>query len=174
MLPLPGRQMPKQMKHGGSHEGMSRRRSMSGRFYGWENADLPFREPDSDFPGIRTVGELYEALSGSWCAETCAPRMRAGWNPGNRTLGQCSVTAFLAQDLFGGSVFGVPLGDGNYHCYNQIQDHVFDLTCEQFEGKEFRYDCSHEQQREIHFAKEEKRKRYELLRQRLMEYCTGF
>ena len=97
--------------------------------------------------------------------------MRAGWNPGNRTLGQCSVTAFLVQDLFGGSVFGVPLGDGNYHCYNQIQDHVFDLTCEQFEGKEFRYDCSHEQQREIHFAKEEKRKRYELLRERLMEYC---
>ena len=100
--------------------------------------------------------------------------MRAGWSPGNRTLGQCSVTAFLVQDLFGGSVFGVPLGDGNYHCYNQIQDHVFDLTCEQFEGKEFRYDCSHEQLREIHFAKEEKRKRYELLRQRLMEYCTGF
>ncbi len=146
---------------------------MSGHYYGWEKGGLPLREPDSDFPGIRTLDDLYEALSGLWCAETCAPRMRVDWNPENRTLGQCSVTAFLTQDLFGGNVFGVPLGDGNYHCYNQIRGCVFDLTCEQFEGKELRYDCQNEQLRELHFAKEEKKERYELLRRRLMEWCRG-
>ena len=146
---------------------------MSGHYYGWEKGGLPLREPDSDFPGIRTLDDLYEALSGLWCAETCAPRMRVDWNPENRTLGQCSVTAFLTQDLFGGNVFGVPLGDGNCHCYNQIRGCVFDLTCEQFEGKELRYDCQNEQLRELHFAKEEKKERYELLRRRLMEWCRG-
>ena len=50
----------------------------------------------------------------------------------NMTLGQCSITAFLAQDIFGGDVYGVLRSGGNYHCYNVIGDCVFDLTSEQF------------------------------------------
>lgn len=36
------------------------------------------------------------------------------------------------QDLFGGKVYGVLRPDGNYHCYNEIDGVVFDLTSEQF------------------------------------------
>ena len=93
--------------------------------------------------------------------------MRADWSEENRTLGQCSVTAFLAQDIFGGQVWGVPLGDGNYHCYNVAGGCVFDLTSEQFE-RPLDYGSSREQLRHDHFMKQEKKERYEKLREGLL------
>ena len=136
------------------------------RFYGWESADI------RDERGL-TPREYYDLLSEIWCAETCAPRMRSDWSPENKTLGQCSITAFLLQDLYGGKVFGVPLDDGNYHCFNVVGDCVFDLTSEQFGDKKLNYTDCPEQFRETHFAKEEKRQRYELLKARLFARLPG-
>lgn len=129
-------------------------------FYGWETAVL------RDARGL-TPRDYYDLLSGLWSAESCAPRMRADWSPENPTLGQCSVTAFLMQDLFGGEVRGVPLGDGNFHCFNAVDGCVFDLTSEQFGSLRLNYENCPEQSRETHFAKAEKRQRYELLKSRL-------
>ena len=131
------------------------------RFYGWETANV------TDAMG-RTPRDIYDLLSNIWCEYTCAPRMREDWSEANRTLGQCSITAFLVQDLFGGKVYGVPLEDGNYHCFNVVGDCVFDLTSEQFGGTVLNYEGCPEQFREVHFAKEEKRQRYEYLKQKLM------
>ncbi len=139
-------------------------------FSGWENAGIPARIPD--YPGIRTPKDLYSALWHVWEAETCAPRMRKDWSMENRTLGQCSVTAFLAQDIFGGKVYGIPLEDGGFHCYNAVGDCVFDLTSEQFGDRELTYKDNPEQLREVHFRKEEKRLRYEQLKAALKAY-TG-
>lgn len=130
------------------------------RFYGWQAADV------QDVCG-RTPCELYDLLLGAWCVETCAPRMRERWSEDDPTVGQCSVTAFLAQDLFGGTVWGVPLEDGNYHCFNVVGECVFDLTSEQFGDRVLDYEHVVEQRRAAHFAKEEKHLRYELLRERL-------
>lgn len=135
-------------------------------FYGWQAADI------RDSQG-RTPRDYYDLLSGVWCAETCAPRMRGEWSPGNRTLGQCSITAFLMQDLFGGKVLGVPLGDGNFHCFNVVGDCVFDLTSEQFGGRRLNYENCQEQKRELHFEKAEKKQRYELLKDKLTKACAG-
>ena len=118
---------------------------------------------------IRTPDQLYGALKRAWCAETCAPRMRDGWSPENPTHGQCSVTSFLAQDIFGGRVYGVPLPDGNFHCFNVVGDYAFDLTSEQFRDEKLDYTKCPEQFREVHFAKAEKKARYELLKARLRE-----
>ena len=142
---------------------------MRNAFYGRETADVP--TVSADYPGIRTPRDLYAALSSLWCAETCAPRMRGDWTPENPTLGQCSITAFLAQDIFGGRVYGVPLPDGNYHCYNAVGECVFDLTSEQFGDRELCYTGNPEQFRETHFAREEKRRRYELLKEKLRQAC---
>ena len=98
--------------------------------------------------------------------------MRQDWSEDNRTLGQCSVTAFLAQDLFGGKVYGIPLPDGGFHCYNVVGDCVFDLTSEQFGEKKLIYTGNPEQMRYEHFRKEEKRQRYETLKKRLLEYTS--
>lgn len=136
-------------------------------FYGWEHADVP--AVNQTYQGIKNPRELYDALSEIWCADTCAPRMRQNWNKENKTLGQCSITAFLAQDIFGGKVYGVPREGGNFHCYNVVGDCMFDLTSEQFGDEVLSYENNPEQFREVHFAKEEKRMRYEHLKEMLLK-----
>ena len=132
------------------------------KFYGWKTADI------KDSLG-RTPRDYYDILSDIWCAETCAPRMRENWNPENKTLGQCSITAFLMQDIYGGKVYGILRPGGNYHCFNDVGGCVFDLTSEQFGDERLDYSDCPEQFREVHFAKEEKKQRYEYLRTKLME-----
>ena len=127
-------------------------------FYGWQQAGVP--AVNGEYPGIRTPLDLYDKLAQVWCAETK-----------NRTLGQCSITAFLAQDIFGGQVYGILRPGGNYHCYNVVDGHIFDLTSEQFGGEALCYEGNPEQSRQAHFAKEEKYRRYLLLKQRLREVC---
>ncbi len=134
---------------------------MAYRFYGWERADI------TDGRGL-TPRDYYDLLCAVWSVETCAPRMREDWSPENPTLGQCSITAFLMQDIYGGKVYGVPLEDGNFHCFNAVGSCVFDLTSEQFGETWLNYENCPEQFRAIHFAKEEKRQRYELLKERLL------
>ena len=142
------------------------------KFYGHETAGAP-RPLESSLAWLKSPLDLYDALSdGLWRKETCAPRMQDEWTPENKTLGQCSITAFIVQDLFGGKVYGILRPGGNYHCYNVIGDARFDLTSEQFgeEAKELVYDDKHLQSREVHFAKEEKKARYEYLKQLVYEY----
>lgn len=143
---------------------------MTYQFWGWEHADAP--AVTEEYPGIHNPRELYDALSKLWCADTCAPRMRKDWTKENCTLGQCSITAFLAQDIFGGKVYGILRPGGNYHCYNVIGDCRFDLTSEQFGDEVLDYDNNPEQFRKVHFAKEEKRLRYEALKKALKNYCS--
>ena len=121
---------------------------------------------------IDSLLDLFDVLNdGLWRIETCAPRLRPGWSENNRTLGQCSITAFLVQDIFGGDVYGILRPDGSYHCYNVIDGKQFDLTIEQFgdEADELIYDNTNAQSREVHFAKEEKYARYLLLKSLLAD-----
>lgn len=134
------------------------------RFHGWETADVA---PVVALPHVRDPRGLYDALLHAWCADTCAPRLRYRWTPDNPTLGQCSVTAFLAQDVFGGEVRGIPRPGGTFHCFNVAGGRLFDLTSEQFGGEALDYARAVPQRREDHFAHEEKRLRYELLWRRL-------
>ena len=136
------------------------------RFYGWKTADI------ADERGL-TPRDYYDILTDIWTAETCAPRLRDAWSPNNRTWGQCSITAFLMQDMFGGKVYGIPRSDGSFHCFNDVDGCVFDLTSEQFGDEILDYSGCPEQLRDVHFAKEEKRLRYELLKEGLMKKLNG-
>ena len=142
---------------------------MQHSFYGREKAaEVLCLHPECpEYPGIRTLEDLYEALWNIWCEYTCAPRLRADWTEENRTLGACSITSFLVQDIFGGKVYGILRSGGNYHCYNVIGGEAFDLTSEQCGDEKLDYTDNPEQFREVHFAKEEKRLRYEYLREQL-------
>ncbi len=131
---------------------------MSYHFYGWQTADI------TDERGL-TPRDYYDLLSKVWSADTCAPRMRKDWSKENRTLGQCSITSFLVQDIFGGEVYGVPLQDGSVHCFNVVEGEMFDLTSEQFGNEELVYTLNYPQNREEHFASEEKYQRYLYLKQ---------
>ena len=138
---------------------------MGYRFYGWEGASVP--AVNDEYKGIDDPRKLYDALLEVWCEYTCAPRLREKWSRENITLGQCSITAFLAQDIFGGKVFGVLRPGGNYHCFNVVGEVIFDLTSEQFAEEELDYSDCTEQHREEHFSKAEKRERYEYLKTEL-------
>lgn len=136
----------------------------------WCSGEGEVQAVTDEYKGIKIPADLYDALSEIWCADTCAPRMRQNWTPEDKTLGQCSITAFLAQDIFGGKVYGVPRPGGTYHCYNVVGNCRFDLTSEQFGDEVLLYEGNPEQFREVHFAKEEKRLRYEYLKERLSRY----
>lgn len=141
------------------------------RFYGHENATC-HALPTSIYKGIETPLDLYDAMSEIWCEYSCAPRLRSKWSKENMTLGQCSTTAFLAQDIFGGKVFGIRLEDGAYHCFNVVGDCVFDLTSEQFGDEVLDYEHVEEQFRETHFAMGDKKDRYEYLCRELLKRCS--
>ena len=141
-------------------------------FFGWETANVKAINPE--YPDIHDPRELYDVLTEIWSVETCAPRLRDGWNTADKTRGQCSITAFLAQDIFGGEVYGILRKDGNYHCYNVVGECVFDLTSEQFGNEVLDYRDNPLQSRAEHFVKEEKRQRYEILRDKLKSKQTHF
>ena len=132
------------------------------KFYGWEQADI--RDSHS-----LTPRDYYDLFSDIWCEYTCAPRMRKSWSKDDKTLGQCSVTAFLMQDIYGGDVYGILREGGNFHCFNVVGDKLFDLTSEQFHGEKLDYKNSSLQKREDHFKKTEKYERYLYLKEKLFE-----
>ncbi|MBR5512357.1 MAG: hypothetical protein IKV85_00030 [Ruminococcus sp.] len=137
-------------------------------YYGCENGSIKPVSADMGF--ITDLNEMYEVLRKCWCAETCPPRMREKWTRENPSLGQCSITAFLVQDYFGGEVYGILRNGGNYHCYNFINGHIFDLTSEQFGEEILDYSNRILQSREVHFSKNEKKERYELLKRKICEF----
>ena len=145
------------------------RNELSYNFYGWEAATVP--AITDEYKGITDPQKLYDALLKVWCEYTCAPRLRGEWSEENITLGQCSITAFLVQDIFGGKVYGILRPGGNYHCYNDVDGHIFDLTSEQFGDEVLDYTDNPEQLREVHFAKEEKYERYLYLKENLKKVC---
>ena len=134
------------------------------KFYGQDNCDV--KVINNEYKQISNPKILYDYLTNIWCEYTCAPRLRKDYSIKNKTLGQCSITAFLVQDIFGGEVYGVDLKDGNYHCYNVIDNCVFDLTSEQF-NHICEYKKQNLQSREEHFKKEEKYLRYLYLKKEL-------
>ena len=144
-----------------------------------ERISLSVDEPGTDTDTYRFYGakavtpdilRLYDDLKHAWCAETCSPKMRSSWSKDNPTLGQCSITAFLVQDLFGGKVYGIPLEEGGVHCYNVVDNIAFDLASEQFGNRILNYEGNPEQNREEHFKDHDKFERYELLKKRLTSY----
>lgn len=140
---------------------------MGYKYYGNENYKLKPINKDFDF--IKDLHHLYDLMSDIWCEYSCAPRMRKDWSKDNKTLGQCSITSFLIQDIYGGEVFGVLLPDGAYHCYNKVGDMIFDLTSEQFGDIKLIYDLTNPQSREEHFKSEEKYQRYLYLKKELLK-----
>ena len=64
------------------------------------------------------------------------------------------------------------LPDGSHHCFNAVGSSVFDLTSEQFGDTVLDYGNYVPESREEHFAKEEKRLRYEALKSSLLTLLT--
>ena len=138
---------------------------MEYKFYGAESKAV--KPVSEEFKSVKDQRDLYNRMNNIWCVFSCAPRYRDKWSEDNKTVGQCSITSFLVQDIFGGKVYGVPLPEGGFHCFNVIGDVEFDLTSEQFGEEKLVYSKDHEQSRQEHFADEGKKERYEYLKREL-------
>ena len=69
------------------------------RFCGWEHAeDIRPVKPC----GAETIGEFYLACLKAWSVETCSERFRPEWSAANPSVGQCTITAALVYEFFGG------------------------------------------------------------------------
>ena len=116
---------------------------------------------------IKNPDELFSLFLTLWSKDTCAPRLKDKWNENDPTVGQCTITSFLIQDYFGGDVYGIKLDDGNYHCFNLIDGVIMDFACEQFHNEKLIYTLEYPQDRNIHFNKKEKYKRYLMLKEKV-------
>ena len=141
--------------------------------YNYYGSDVIVSPIDKKYAKVSSPQVMYDMMKDIWCVYSCAPRYRAEWSKDNMTVGQCSITSFLVQDIFGGEVYGVPLEEGGYHCYNVVGDCRFDLTSEQFGGKVLVYDEKYPQSREEHFESKEKYERYLYIKNALKAYCEA-
>ena len=99
------------------------------RFCGWEHAE-DIRPVKSC--GAETIGEFYLACLKAWSVETCSERFRPEWSAANPSVGQCTITAALVHEFFGGEVYSLPLDGGGRHSFNYINGVFADLASEQF------------------------------------------
>lgn len=71
--------------------------------------------------------EFGQRLSAAWSKETATM-----WTRENPARGQCSVTALVVHDVFGGRILKTRVGSAP-HFYNLIGGNRIDLTSSQFE-----------------------------------------
>ena len=70
--------------------------------------------------------QLYKIFKKCWSIESSTK-----WEEDSPWKGQCSVTALVVHNHFGGKILKTNI-DGQWHFYNKINNQVFDLTSEQF------------------------------------------
>ena len=74
-----------------------------------------------------------EALEKSWSLDTAYPGVRKQWTPEDSSLGQCTVTAMVLNDYFGGKIIrGYSKKYNIYHYWNIIDGQEIDFTFSQF------------------------------------------
>ena len=70
--------------------------------------------------------KVVDTLKKCWSKRTSSK-----WAPDNPAQGQCSGTALVIQDHFGGKLLKTKV-DGLWHFYNEINGVVYDFTDNQF------------------------------------------
>jgi hypothetical protein len=87
---------------------------------------LPTNNPERYYKLLR----LQDALRVSWSADTCAEWERDKWTPCLPSFGQCTVTAILIQEFFGGKMVKDPDNDHYWNIFDDGQE--CDMTRSQF------------------------------------------
>lgn len=108
-------------------------KTKSGRditFYGIETSEAI--KPITDEYKLNNLKEMFEALLNTWDDETVSPGCLPVYNHDNDpSKGECTITAMLVQDIFGGTIRRIYVGTGT-HSLNEINGNFYDLTSDQF------------------------------------------
>jgi len=102
-----------------------------------------------------------------WDRYSCTPRLREKWSEEDPSVGQCTITAVLVQEIFGGRIFAMTLEEGGFHHYNEVDGRIFDLASEQMQGRTLVYDCAIERSAQELLERPERHQRYLYLKDKL-------
>lgn len=108
------------------------------------------------------------ALQDVWAKDTSHGDSEDSWSDDNKSAGQCAITSLLVNDIFGGKLAKMRVGDVG-HYFNIIDEKVVDLTAEQFGEMEISYNDYEERTRERMLEDVDTKKRYELLKSRMAD-----
>ncbi len=75
------------------------------------------------------------ALQKSWGSDTAYPKVANLWTKEEPYIGQCTITALLFNEFFGGKIYGADTDVGVGHFWNTKLGIKIDLTKKQFEHK---------------------------------------
>lgn len=80
-----------------------------------------------------TISDLENILQSTWSVETAYSGDRKNWTLQRNSTGQCTVTAMIVQDFFGGKIVrGYSEKYKLFHYWNEIDGKKVDLTYNQF------------------------------------------
>ena len=83
-----------------------------------------------------TIDLLLKALNASWTRETAYKDNQQDWTEAKKEIGQCTVTAMIVFDYFGGKIIrGYSEKYNLFHYWNEIDGKKIDLTFNQFIGE---------------------------------------
>lgn len=88
------------------------------------------------------LAELEAIITSCWSRETCDEADALDWSPARASLGQCTSTAYVVNDILGGNLLGaqVTFADGSpqgHHYWNVLASGLeIDLTIDQFQDGE--------------------------------------
>lgn len=74
----------------------------------------------------------------SWDEKTSYKKSKKKWSIEHPYIGQCAVTALVVNDLLGGAIMKVKVGDEN-HYYNVVDDQIIDYTKKQYKNIDINY-----------------------------------
>jgi len=83
-----------------------------------------------------TMERLIEALNASWSRDTAYRTDQKDWTSEKKETGQCTITAMIVYDYFGGIIKrGTSKKYNLFHYWNEIGGEKIDLTFNQFVGR---------------------------------------
>lgn len=138
-------------------------------FYGIETSSNI--KPISNDYKINDLKDLFEILLNVWDDKTVSPGCLPVYNNENDpSKGQCTITAMLVQDIFGGTIRRIHVGMGT-HSLNEINGELYDLASDQFKVMNIplNYEENEIADREKLNEDDNVYKRYLLLREKVLE-----
>ena len=124
---------------------------------------------------MKSLDSVKEALENSWCMETAYPGDRINWSPEKSSIGQCTVTAMILYDYFGGRIIrGYSKKYDIYHYWNIIDGVKIDITFSQFfpDKADIEFDKVVEKKEKDLLRIRNVRLRYQLLKKKVTDYLA--
>lgn len=119
----------------------------------------------------RSLLELKHFLYSSYQMDTAYNSCANEWSVSNPTRGHCAITAMLVYEYFGGDIQkGYNFERGEWHYWNVIDDVIYDFTKDQYKDDNICFQNIQSTSFETLIENSDTRRRYELLKERLI--CT--